>query len=235
MTEDGDTGDGYGGRRILEAMHEAVRYTGCVAGLIEQARPAAARDILEFGAGDGAFLRTFRAMGWDVDCVEIDAGLREGLNRIGGRVFANVRQAESARYDFIYSVNVLEHVPDLVAELVELRRVLRPGGVLFAFVPAFRLLWTSLDTEVGHVTRFTRSSLSAVLRQGGFGVSRMGYFDSLGFPAALAVRLLEKANLFSYGGGTVGFYDRYLFPVSRAFDLVLSPVIGKNLVVVARK
>lgn len=29
-------------------------------------------------------------------------------------------------------------------------------------------------------------------------------------------------------------YDRWTFPVSRALDVVLSPVIGKNLIVVVR-
>jgi hypothetical protein len=63
----------------------------------------------------------------------------------------------------------------------------------------------------------------------------MKYFDSLGFLAALGVRLLEQANLFKYGSGSVGFYDRCLFPVSRKLDRLFKGVIGKNLVAVARR
>lgn len=229
------TQEDYTGRRILEAMHEAVRYTRAVADEIAKACPPDAKAILEFGAGDGAFLRQFRAAGKNVDGVEIDRDLRLGLAGQGARIFANIREVESDRYDYIYSVNVLEHIPDLVAEIAELKRVLRPGGVLFVFVPAFRILWTSLDTEVGHVTRFTRGSLNAALRAGGFRVTGMSYFDSLGFPAALAVRMLETLNLFSYGGGTVGFYDRYVFPLSRALDIPLSGFLGKNLIARARR
>ena len=224
----------YSGRRILEAMHQAVRYTNSICAEVEKAWPPGAKNVLEFGAGDGAFLSRFHAAGRDVDCVEIDPNLRLGLGGHGCRVFGNIREVESATYDYIYSVNVLEHIPDLVAEIAELKRVLRPGGVLFVFVPAFEMLWTSLDSEVGHVTRFTRGSLRSALRRGGFQVSRSSYFDSLGFPAALAVRLLEKLNMFSYGGGTVRFYDRYLFPISRLLDAVLSPVLGKNLTAEAR-
>jgi hypothetical protein len=41
----------------------------------------------------------------------------------------------------------------------------------------------------------------------------MRYFDSLGFLATLGVCLLEQVNLFKYGSGSVGFYDRYIsFP-----------------------
>jgi SAM-dependent methyltransferase len=225
----------YTGRRILEAMHEAIHYTRAVSGLIEEAWPKTAGKVLEFGAGDGAFVKQFRARGADVDCVEIDEGLRVGLRQLGGRVYGDIREVAGESYDFIYSVNVLEHIPDLESEIKELRRVLRPGGVLFVFVPAFRMLWTSLDTEVGHVTRFTRASLVTALEGGGFGVQRVAYFDSLGFPAALTVRLLEKFKAFSYGGGTVGFYDSYVFPLSRALDTGFQHLLGKNLVAAARK
>jgi SAM-dependent methyltransferase len=225
----------YTGRRILEAMHEAVHYTRAVSGLIEKAWPDGAGRALEFGAGDGAFVKQFRAQGADVDCVEIDEGLRAGLRQLGGRTYGDIREVASGTYDFIYSVNVLEHITDLESEVKELRRVLKPGGVLFVFVPAFRMLWTSLDTEVGHVTRFTRASLVTALARGGFSVEHVAYFDSLGFPAALTVRLLEKFRAFSYGGGTVGFYDSYIFPLSRALDSAFGHLLGKNLVAVARR
>jgi SAM-dependent methyltransferase len=228
------TQDDYTGKRILEAMHQAVRYTRAVSGLIESAWPPGAANVLEFGAGDGAFVSQFRARGANVDCVEVDRDLRTHLQTLGGKVFGDIREVADASYDFIYSINVLEHVPDLVPEVAELRRVLRPGGTLFVFVPAFRILWTSLDTEVGHVTRFTRGSLVGALKGGGFDVSSVCYFDSLGFPAALTVRMLEKLGMFSYAGGTVGFYDSTIFPVSRALDGVFQHLLGKNLVAVAR-
>jgi SAM-dependent methyltransferase len=190
---------------------------------------------LEFGAGDGAFAKRFQRLGEVVDCVEIDSSLRAGLEKLGMRAYRTAQDVPSASYDFIYSVNVLEHLPDLVTEIAELKRILRPGGVIFVFVPAFRMLWTSLDDEVGHVTRFTRGTLTSALNAGGFKISDIAYFDSLGFPAALTVRCLEKLKLFSYGGGTVGFYDRYIFPFSRALDSICHPILGKNLFAIARK
>ena len=65
--------------------------------------------------------------------------------------------------------------------LAELNRVLRPGGILFVFVPALDILWTSLDTEVGHVRRFTRPMLASALARAGFEVVSLRYFDFLGF------------------------------------------------------
>src|SRR5262249_50985428 len=76
--------------------------------------------------------------------------------------------------------------------------------------------------------------LNRALSLAGFESTRFRYFDSLGFPAALAVRFLEKLGLFRYSSKSVGLYDRYVFPISRAVDRVAWGLIGKNLIAVAR-
>ena len=133
-------------------------------------------------------------------------------------------------------------IAQLDRELAQLRRKLSAphdgpgsGGVAFFFVPAFRLLWTSLDDEVGHVTRFTRRSLTLHLQDAGFEIMRVEYFDSVGSLAALAVRALEKVKLFKYSGGSIRFYDRSIFPVSRHMDAICRHFVGKNLFAVARR
>jgi SAM-dependent methyltransferase len=225
----------YGGHRILEAMHQAVNYTAEISRLIETSRPLSATRILEFGAGDGVFVRKMLANGLTIDCVEPDTGLQRELAPISGKVFADITLVDSGSYDFIYTVNVVEHIAELDGSLREMHRVLNPQGTLFVFTPAFRVLWTSLDDEVGHVTRFTRRTLSSALTSTGFIVSHVQYFDALGFPAALGVRLMERLNLFRYNSKNVGFYDRHLFPTSRAMDAMFHRVLGKNVVAVAKK
>jgi len=224
--------ESYSGRRILEAMHEAVKYSDAVQAIIETAIPRGVREILEFGAGDGAFVKRFEARGLTVDSVEIDNQLRAGLG--SRKAYATLQEIPDASYEFIYTVNVLEHIPDLSTAIRGLRRVLKPSGTLFVFVPAFNALWTSLDDEVGHVRRFTKATLRATLAEGGFSTQRLHYFDSVGFPASLVVKALERFGLFRYSRGTVGFYDRFVFPLSKALDKCLAPVIGKSVIAVAR-
>jgi SAM-dependent methyltransferase len=223
------------GHRFLEAMRGANRYANAVFAEIEAVAPPVGARILDFGAGDGVFFEKFDALGHSVDCVEPDPDFSAQLKAKANAVFSNIYDVPSDTYSFVYTVNVLEHIPNLDDHLKELHRVLKPGGVMFVFVPAFNILWTSLDDDVDHIQRFTRRTLSGFLSRSSFVCERLRYFDSVGFPAALTVRALEALGAFQYSPGTIAFYDRYALPVSLATDTVCFPFFGKNLIAVAKK
>jgi SAM-dependent methyltransferase len=225
----------YGGHRILEAMRSAPRYGDAVYAFAKSACGSLSAPILEFGAGEGAFVERFLRDGTAVDCVEPDPLNQEALRLLGVRVVSDLSEIANGQYEFVYAINVLEHLTELDHYLAELNRVLRPSGRLFVFVPAFTILWTSLDDEVGHLRRFTLRSLTDCVKRAGFEIDASHYFDSLGFFAASAVRLLEKVGLFEYSPATVGFYDRVFLPVSMTCDRALSTILGKNVIAVASK
>jgi SAM-dependent methyltransferase len=225
----------YGGRRILEAMHSAVRYSDAMFTDLAAAMPAGTTRILDFGAGDGTFVDRFRARGVAVECLEPDPELHEALQPRAARVYRRIGEIADSTFDFVYTINVLEHISEIEDTCAELNRITRPGGTLFVFVPAHEILWTSLDSEVGHVRRFSRSMLRTTLENAGFVIEDLRFFDSLGFAAALGVRVSQKLGLFQYDPGSVRLYDRYLFPLSRRLDRLLSGVVGKNLMAVANK
>jgi SAM-dependent methyltransferase len=129
---------------------------------------------------------------------------------------------------------VLEHIADDAAAVAELYRCLRPGGRLLVYVPAFQVLYSQMDTHVGHFRRYRRKPLVELLGSAGFDVRAAYYVDSLGFLATLVYKLVgDRSGRVS--PGSVGFYDSFVFPLSRLVDGLTLGSFGKNLAVVVAK
>jgi SAM-dependent methyltransferase len=227
------TGISYTGRDNLEAMQEAHRYNECLLNLVRHA--ARRGDVLvDFGAGIGTFARALAKEGLSIHCVEPDVHQASVIQQAGLPVASSLRGLPVAGVDLIYTFNVLEHIKHDDAVLGEFCSALRPGGLLLVYVPAFPILFSSMDRKVGHFRRYRRKDLGSKLSAAGFEIVSMRYADSLGFLASLAYRFLGRASG-DIDPKAVAFYDRWIFPVSRLTDKVLSGLVGKNVVALARK
>ena len=169
-----------------------------------------------------------------VTCVEPDDHLRQVLAHKGLTAVADIRAVATDSIDYLYTLNVLEHIEDDQGALNELARVLRPGGRLLVYVPAFQVLFTSMDRKVGHHRRYRLGGLTDKIRAAGFSVREARYADALGFGASLVYRAFDR------GDGQVDrrglrLYDRYCFPISLWLDRVFGRLFGKNAIVVAEK
>jgi SAM-dependent methyltransferase len=216
----------YTGVATLEVLEAAQNYNRSLLELIVE--NAAGRKIVDFGAGIGTFAGRLGSLGFDVVCVEPDQLLRDRLESRGLTVYQHIDAMPNGTVDFIFAFNVLEHVEDHAAVLARIRTKLKPKGQLLVYVPAFQMLWTALDTQVGHHRRYTAATLRHILTESGFDIQRIHYADSLGFAMALAFRALrlpaEKVT-----AEAVGFYDKWLFPLSRRMDRVCHRWFGKNV------
>jgi hypothetical protein len=131
-------------------------------------------------------------------------------------------------------LNVLEHIDDDEAALRSLHAKLTDRGKLLIYVPAFQLLYTSMDAKVGHVRRYTRGMLMARVSAAGFQIERVAYADSIGFLATLTFKIIGNKNG-DVSLAALKLYDRAIFPLSRALDLVARRWFGKNLLLIASK
>jgi SAM-dependent methyltransferase len=149
-------------------------------------------------------------------------------------------------FDAIIAAEILEHIPDDTAALAEISRVLRPGGTVAITVPAWlpeRICW-ALSREYhevpgGHVRIFTRAELGAKLAAAG--LAPTGGHHAHGLHSAYwwlkcAVGVQDDAH------PAVRAYHRLLVwdimskpPLTRLSEAALNPVIGKSLVIYARK
>jgi SAM-dependent methyltransferase len=222
----------YTGVENLEVMREAENYNRYLQSLVER-HAAGAKRVIDFGAGSGTFAIRCAAAGFDLTAVEPDEHLRAMLAAARVRAVADVAELPDQAFQFAYTLNVLEHIEDDVEALRALRAKLAPQGSLLVYVPAFPVLYTSMDARVRHVRRYTRATLRGSLEAAGFEIREMRYADSLGFAATLMFKALDDGS-----GGVnrrlLKLYDRLAFPVSRALDTLTHRWFGKNLLALAK-
>jgi SAM-dependent methyltransferase len=80
------------------------------------------------------------------------------------------------RWDVIFLLDVLEHVPDHLGAVRELYRALRPGGLLVVSVPALRQFWSYNDELAHHQRRYSAAELREVCESAGFQPRETRYF-----------------------------------------------------------
>jgi SAM-dependent methyltransferase len=150
--------------------------------LLEAARPG--ERVLDLGCGAGRFVRALADAGADPVGVELAPAALERARRVAPGTDLRLAEPDGSlplehrSVDLVWCSEVLEHVADLGQVLVEIRRVLRPGGRLLATVPFHGRVQGALialtrfdehfDPLGQHLRFFTRTSLAGTLEAGGF-------------------------------------------------------------------
>ena len=152
-------------------------------------------DLLDVGCGTGGTTAGLARGHRFVGCEIASEAARAGSRRLGGRVVRATAAALPLRdesFDLVLALDVLEHFEDDAHVLREVARVLKPGGLLFVTVPAFEFLWGPHDAYSHHFRRYRSPGLRAVIESSGFEWLRGSYFNTLLFPAVLAVQVLRR-------------------------------------------
>lgn len=223
----------YSGTGNLELMADAVNYNAFLLDLV-RSQAQQGQNILDVGAGIGTFAIALAREGFRVACVEPDPEQARVIAAAGLPVARSMPQVADGSVDYLYALNVLEHIEDDVAALAEWRTKLKPGAALLVYVPAFQRLYSSMDRRVGHCRRYRRSELSRLLESAGFDVLRTRYADSAGFFASLLFKALGNDSGIPDRRALI-LYDRAVFPASRFADHLLGAFFGKNVMAIARR
>lgn len=100
--------------------------------------------FLDLGCGSGEFMVQYKKSGWEVWGVEPNIGAAEyGQHKKGLNIFAgNLLDAHfnAGYFDYIRANHSLEHIPNPNEVFEELRRVIKPEGLLHIGVPNIRSL-----------------------------------------------------------------------------------------------
>jgi SAM-dependent methyltransferase len=176
--------------------------------LLLSARPGPA--LLNVGAGQGTFSQLLEARGFEVTSVDPSPAAVELLRgRVAGPVLAaSAGELPFADTSFDAAVlgEVLEHIEDDLAALREVVRVLRPGGVVAASVPANPAWFGPSDEWAGHHRRYTREALLELCAGAGLEVERL---RAWGFPvSAFYHRRIYEPRLSAQGPARPRWYLR---------------------------
>ena len=224
----------YTGTANLEVMQEAKKYNTWLVSLIMKMAKSSPLKVLDIGAGIGIFADAVKNSGHSVVCMEPDASQAILLQAKGFEVYESLDLIPDKSFDIIYALNVLEHIDGDIDALAQWSAKLNTGGYILIYVPAFRMLFSSMDVKVGHFRRYRRKELTEKVLQAGFQpVGKVRYADCLGFFAAWLYKLTDKSGDIKRGG--LIFYDRYCFPLSRMGDRIFGLLFGKNVFVIAKK
>ncbi|MDE0003959.1 MAG: class I SAM-dependent methyltransferase, partial [Rhodospirillaceae bacterium] len=159
-------------------------------------RGAVPRDgrILEVGAGTGANLDTLRIFG-RVTALEPNSFACDYISRHFDveTVRATLPDGNGLRnFHLIVALDVLEHIDDDLAALRAMHGMLRERGRVILTVPAFQFLWSAHDERLHHKRRYRAAELVERMEHAGFRIVHRSYFNFLLFPAAAAIRLLDR-------------------------------------------
>jgi ubiquinone/menaquinone biosynthesis C-methylase UbiE len=210
-----------------------------------------------------ALRRGARVTAFDYDEAELkDVGAMASAMHDAGDLPASARSGctrgdatrlpfPDASFDRIIAAEVLEHIDDDAAAACELVRVLRPGGTIAATVPAFlpeRVCWALSDeyhaphVPGGHVRIYTAAELRNRLTTAGAEPYASHKEHGLHAPywwlkCAVGPTVDDHPLVRAYH--QVLCWDiegtRPWSRLTRAADRALTPLVGKSLVVYARK
>lgn len=219
----------------LENLDGADNYAAWIFALVE---PHLGEKVLEVGAGHGTFTHRIAAIASRV--VAVDPSVR-CVDLLRTRFMSDPKMevlqgsigeaTGHGQFDGVVLINVLEHIEDDREALREIFRLLKPGGRLILWVPAFAALYSDFDRRVGHHRRYRKSALRTELTRCEYEIRDLRYVNAVGAIAWFVMaRLLRRTPTV---GSKVQLFDKYLVPVLRRFERRLRVPFGQSVFAVA--
>ncbi len=152
--------------------------------------------VCELGCGTGGNLAAI-AEKHDVVGVECSPqALSFARQTLGDRVRSGRLPDEidlpPASFDVVLLTDVLEHIEDDAASARTALKLLRPGGIAVATVPAYQWLYSPRDAHHHHFRRYGRQQFAALWNNPAAETLLLSHYNTLLFAPAAAVRSMSK-------------------------------------------
>ncbi|OGC89009.1 MAG: hypothetical protein A2142_07135 [candidate division Zixibacteria bacterium RBG_16_48_11] len=165
--------------------------------------------ILDVGCGNGYFLKWMQKQGWQAYGVEISEAACRVAQKCGITVYnGELPEAKypSDYFDVVTMNQVLEHVYSPRQYFREIRRILKPNGLLIACVPNFNSFesqlfgpyWLALEVP-RHLYFFTPETLTRLAQAERFEIEKLKP-KSFGLPFSGIQKSVGEAMSLEFGG-----------------------------------
>lgn len=185
--------------------------------------PEGAR-VLDAGAGDCRYQPLFLGRAYE-SC---------DFARVPGKRYAELDHVcditeipvEEGRYAGVLCSQVLAHIPDPLAAVRELTRVLAPGGMLWLSAP----LYFQPNEPPYDFHRFTQYGLARIAEESGLEIVSIEPLEGFGAATAYSLRMAVRGlplHPSAYGGGLSGLLTAGIVGLSRPWMIALSEVLSR--------
>jgi SAM-dependent methyltransferase len=208
---------------------------------LELMSPWFGESLLEVGAGLGEFASQVRGLQRHV-VTDVDAGAVAAMAarfadrpEVEARVLdlaGNLEEQVGGPVTTVLAINVLEHIEDDADALRRMAELTSPGGHVVIWVPGYQQLYGEFDRAVGHVRRYTPTTLRDAFERAGLSALEVKPVNLLGGVAWwLTVR---RGGVGRQKPGLVRLYDRFVVPTTRFVERRVTPPFGQSVLGVAR-
>ena len=199
-----------GKRSVFEKLYHAVKQKALRDKInIIKGFKSSSVTLLDIGAGTGDFLVEAKKNKWETWGIEPSEKAKDIAIQKGVDFFDDLNDVADNSMDVITMWHVLEHVPDVEKQITELRRILKPDGIIIIAVPNFKSYdaayygkyWAAYDVP-RHLWHFSKTAIKKLFVAQGVELIKIipMYFDSF------YVSLLSE----KYKSGKMNFVKGFL-------------------------
>lgn len=232
------------GTDTLEVISEADRFNRW---MYETIKPHCRGEILEIGSGIGNISQFFIHDGATISLSDIENSYFPRLKENFGKYpnlqamyrldFSDKKLEENhpgliGKFDTIFALNVVEHIPDHVQALKNAMKMLKPGGKVVILVPAFQWLYNGFDEQLDHQRRYTQQSLRRLIEGAGFKVVHRQFFNFIAILGWFVSGTILRKRIIP--GGQMRFYNT-MVPVWKIIDFFTRRLAGVSVIQVGEK
>jgi SAM-dependent methyltransferase len=176
---------------------------------------------------------------FDKDCCEF---LKEELNIevINGSILD--LPFEDSSFDYVFALDVIEHVENDRKAMDEMLRVSRSDGHVFITVPAYMFLWSEHDDVNHHFRRYTSGQIKSLFVNREGTIRKLSYFNTLLFPPIYALRKIKtlfyrkdesktsNSDFETLNNSLFGTIAGFIFNLERPLLKILSLPFGVSII-----